>query len=120
MNGLIMSLTFTKDFFQNGSHRFGVDENNEAFFGLDLFLMDDGGVGVHHLLEMSEMLRDDILRKRVSGEVVEQYREHFGVIIEGEDTKIDSLLTDEILSIMPTTIFLEKLEECINFIKSNY
>lgn len=90
-----MSLIFTKDFFKDGSNdRFGVFETDDSLAWLGSFLMDDGGVGIHHLLEMSEKLRNDILEKRSSNEIVEQYREHFGVIVDKNNTKIDSLLTE--------------------------
>lgn len=82
--------------------------------------MDDGGMGVQHLLEMSETLLKEILEEVPNGGEVEQYREHFGVIVGKEMTKIDSLLTDEIVVVMPTEIVIEKLKECIEFIKNNY
>ncbi len=115
-----MSLIFVKDLFKDGSNRFGVIANDDNWYGLNLFLMDDGGIGVHHLLEMSKKLRANILEKQSSGETVEQYREYFGVIFDKNHIQIVSLLTDEILSTMPTTVFLEKLEECIEFIELNY
>ena len=119
-----MNLIFTKDFFQSGSNRFGVlfHESNgyENFGWLADFLMDDGGMGVKHLLEMSETLLKEILEEVPNGGEVEQYREHFGVIVGKEMTKIDSLLTDEIVVVMPTEIGIEKLKECIEFIKNNY
>ena len=76
--------------------------------------------GVRHLLEMSETLLKEILEEVPNGSEVEQYREHFGVIVGKEMTKIDSLLTDEIVVVMPTEIVIEKLKECIEFIKNNY
>ena len=76
--------------------------------------------GVRHLLEMSETLLKEILEEVPNGGEVEQYREHFGVIVGKEMTKIDSLLTDEIVVVMPTEIVIEKLKECIEFIKNNY
>ena len=119
-----MSLIFTKDFFQSRSNRFGVlfheSSGYENFGWLADFLMDDGGIGVKHLLEMSETLLKEILEKIPNGDEVEQYREHFGVIVGKERTKIDSLLTDEIVEVMPTEIVIEKLKECIGFIMNNY
>ena len=119
-----MNLIFTKDFFQTGSNRFGVlfyeSSGCEKFGWLADFLMDDGGMGVKHLLEMSETLLKEILEKIPNGDEVEQYREYFGVIVGKEMTKIDSLLTDEIVEVMPTEIVIEKLKECIEFIKNNY
>lgn len=119
-----MSLIFTKDFFKSGSNRFGVyfDENddNQSYAWIADFLMDDGGSGEYHLLTMSEELLQEIIEKVPNGEEVEQYRSHFGVIVNGEETKIDSLLTDEIVSTMPTEFFVEKLRECIDFIEKNY
>nr|AAZ91420.1 hypothetical protein [Neisseria polysaccharea] len=56
-----MSLIFTKDFFKDGSNdRFGVFETNDNLAWLGSFLMDDGGVGVLHLLKMSESLLKEI------------------------------------------------------------
>ena len=73
-----MDLIFTKDFFQSGSNRFGVlfHESNgyENFGWLADFLMDDGGMGVKHLLEMSETLLKEILEEVPNGGKVEQYR----------------------------------------------
>ena len=103
-----MDLIFTKDFFQSGSNRFGVlfheSSGYENFGWLAVFLMDDGGMGVKHLLEMSETLLKEILEEVPNGSEVEQYREHFGVIVGKEMTKIDSLLTDEIVVVMPTRV----------------
>ena len=59
---LSMNLIFTKDFFQCGSNQFGVlvheSSGYENFGWLADFLMDDGGMGVKHLLEMSEIRPD--------------------------------------------------------------
>ena len=116
-----MSLIFTKDFFKDGSNdRFGVFETNDNLAWLGSFLMDDGGVGVLHLLKMSESLLKEIQENASSQEEIYQYRENFGVIINGDIVQIDSLLTDEIVSVISTKIFTEKLKECINFIKKNY
>ena len=49
-----MDLIFTKDFFQSGSNQFGVlfheSSGYENFGWLADFLMDDGGMGVKHLI----------------------------------------------------------------------
>lgn len=82
--------------------------------------MDDGGVGVLHLLKMSESLLKEIQENVSPQEEIYQYRENFGVIINGDIVQIDNLLTDEIVSVISTKIFTEKLKECINFIKKNY
>lgn len=116
-----MSLIFTKDFFRDGSNdRFGVFETDDSLAWLGSFLMDDGGVGVLHLLKMSESLLKQIQETSSFQEEIYQYRENFGVIINGNKVEIDSLLTDEIVSVIPTDIFIENLKECINFIRKNY
>lgn len=119
-----MSLVFTKHFFDDEEERFGAyfdeNEDNPTVYWLANFLMDDGGCGVFHLLKMSEELLEELLEKFPSDKPIEQYREHFGVIIKGHQTEIDSLLTDEIVSVIPTEFFIEKLKGCIFFIKTNY
>lgn len=121
-----MGLIFTKDFFKDGSNRFGVFwdgvTDDLSLDCLDCFLMDEGGAGVSHLLKMSEELRDEIIEKIPHNEVVEQYREHFGVVIRSDKTELINFIgnEEEILSILDTNIFISKLEECINFIRANY
>ena len=119
-----MSLIFTKNFFRDGDNDFGAyfdgNGDNDDYEWLAYFLMDDGGSGVHHLLTMSEELLQEIIEKVPNGEEVEQYRAHLGAIVNAEETKIDSMLVDEIVSVMPTEFFVKKLKECIDFIKKNY
>ncbi|WP_245636559.1 hypothetical protein [Eikenella longinqua] len=67
--------------------RFEETEGYEGFVWLAYFLMDDGGTRIQHLLEMSEILLKEILEKVPNGIEVEQYREHFGVIVGKEMTK---------------------------------
>lgn len=121
-----MGLTFTKDFFKDGSNRFGVfwdgAKDDPSLDYLDIFLMDEGGAGVLHLLKMSEDLYNEIIEKIPQNGIVEQYREHFGVVVQAGKTELINFIGDEeeVLSILDTKVFLSKLEECINFIRSSY